>query len=382
MSSYLRDTTLGGSPGNGVESGVFGAVIAGGGTLNDILDDDDDKDGKPPSGSVQKNLVKANYSNVSGGENNKIGQSAPHAAIGGGKDHEIKDGAEKAHIGGGEKHSIKEDAKHAHIGGGLQHSIGARAEKAGISSGELNTVGDDAKHAHVGGGIANKAMAEKAHVGGGASNEIYAAHCSISGGLANTIKTNSNYSTVSGGYQNTITASAPFSTIPGGSLNTVGASSSFAAGHRAQANHQGTFVWADSQEADFGSSNTNQFAVRAQNGVVIQAQTNATALELRTGGAIKVTGAGVGTGTPIFIHRATAANTAAHITTIDNPLCNGDASAILLVTHNWSQDTASQRYETVPVGVWYNGAQWTIFHEDAATAMPVGRAFNVMIVKQ
>src|ERR1017187_3560954 len=103
-------------------------------------------------------------------------------------------------------------------------------------------------------------------------------------------------------------------------------------------------------------------------------------LELVSGG-IKVTGAGVDTATPVFVHRATTANISAHITFIDNPYCNGQPNAILLVTHNWSQDTAANRYEVSPVGVYYTGTGWAIFHEDDTTAMPVGRAFNVMVIK-
>lgn len=96
-----------------------------------------------------------------------------------------------------------------------------------------------------------------------------------------------------------------------------------------------------------------------------------------------MTGAGVGTGTPLFIHRATAGSItgdSSHITTIDHPLCNDDPHAILLVTHNWTEDSAAPRYESHPVGVFYDAGHWAIFHEDLA-AMPAGRAFNVMVVK-
>ena len=51
------------------------------------------------------------------------------------------------------------------------------------------------------------------------------------------------------------------------------------------------------------------------------------------------------------------------------------------MTHNFNADTAATRYETEPVGVWYNGSRWTIFHENNLVAMPVGRAFNVMVVR-
>jgi hypothetical protein len=47
------------------------------------------------------------------------------------------------------------------------------------------------------------------------------------------------------------------------------ASYAFAAGRRAKANHTGAFVWADSTDADFASTGTNQFLIRASGGVGI-----------------------------------------------------------------------------------------------------------------
>jgi hypothetical protein len=44
---------------------------------------------------------------------------------------------------------------------------------------------------------------------------------------------------------------------------------SFAAGRRAKALHDGSFVWADSHDADFVSDAANEFLVRAYNGVKI-----------------------------------------------------------------------------------------------------------------
>jgi hypothetical protein len=113
------------------------------------------------------------------------------------------------------------------------------------------------------------------------------------------------------------------------------------------------------------------------------ANVKATTLDLRGDSAIRVAGAGVASRGPVFIHRATSDNTVGHITTIDNPLANGDANAILLATHNWSADTSGTPYDPNSVGVWYNpaAARWTIFHEETSVAMPVGRAFNVIIIK-
>jgi hypothetical protein len=107
-----------------------------------------------------------------------------------------------------------------------------------------------------------------------------------------------------------------------------------------------------------------------------------TAHALSLTGAFQVPGAGVGSGTPAFVHQAAAGNISSHITTIDNPYCNGNPGAILLVTHNWTQDGAPTRYETAPVGVYYDSGagKWTIFHEDLS-AMPEGRAYNVLVIK-
>lgn len=47
------------------------------------------------------------------------------------------------------------------------------------------------------------------------------------------------------------------------------------------------------------------------------------------------------------------------------------------------KDTAANRYETEPVGVYYEtgSAKWAIFHENTAVLMTVGRTSNVFVVK-
>jgi hypothetical protein len=65
--------------------------------------------------------------------------------------------------------------------------------------------------------------------------------------------------------------------LPGvlpGDFSTVGGASSASAlslalGHRAQAVNTGSFVWADSTDADFTSTADDQFAIRAANGMMI-----------------------------------------------------------------------------------------------------------------
>jgi hypothetical protein len=60
-----------------------------------------------------------------------------------------------------------------------------------------------------------------------------------------------------------------YATVPGGAFNTAAGAYSLAAGRRAavQPGHDGTFLFADSNDFDFASSAANEFAVRATGGV-------------------------------------------------------------------------------------------------------------------
>jgi hypothetical protein len=79
-----------------------------------------------------------------------------------------------------------------------------------------------------------------------------------------------------------------------------------------------------------------------------------------------------------FVHVATAANISGNLTIIDHPLTNGHPNAIVLVTPNYNPGHVGGTYDNHPIGVYYNGSQWTIFYQDLA-AMPVGAAFNVIV---
>lgn len=74
------------------------------------------------------------------------------------------------------------------------------------------------------------------------------------------------FGTVGGGSDN---SAGYYATVPGGLLNVATGNYSFAAGRRARALHGGTFVWADSQDADFASTGPNQFLIRATSGLGI-----------------------------------------------------------------------------------------------------------------
>ncbi len=144
--------------------------------------------------------------------------------------------ADLSTISGGGGNTIQTEDFAATIGGGWQNTIQTRTSAATISGGDQNTIQTDAYEA------------------------------TISGGANNKIQTNATFATIGGGINNTILNLAGFATIPGGRDNSA-TNFAFAAGRRAKANHTGAFVWADSQDADFASTMSNQFNVRANGGV-------------------------------------------------------------------------------------------------------------------
>ncbi len=97
------------------------------------------------------------------------------------------------------------------------------------------------------------------------------------------------------------------------------------------------------------------------------------ALEVRNG-AIVVSG----TNPTAFVVNNSANNTAI---TINNPLCNGDPQAILIVTANTSAGPSANF--TAPFSVFYSTAtsRWVITRMDGV-ALPQAVAFNVLVIKR
>ncbi len=130
------------------------------------------------------------------------------------------------------------------------------------------------KYGTVGGGFANNipVTGTEATIAGGSYNTASGSETTVGGGLDNTA---SGYiATVGGGVDNT--ASGYEATVPGGNSNTAGGTYSFAAGQRAKALHNGSFVWADSSPFDFSTNVSNSFKVRATGGVRMVVQIDGT----------------------------------------------------------------------------------------------------------
>jgi hypothetical protein len=118
------------------------------------------------------------------------------------------------------------------------------------------------------------------------------------------------------------------------------------------------------------------------------------ALRLKTGG-IEIIGAGVDTGTPVFIHKVkTGAGgnicaTRPYGTVVDHPQANGYPGAIVLVTPNFGTASAGTAPPRDPVGVFYDdtnscgfGAKWVIYSLGASlTPLVNNQLFNVLVVR-
>lgn len=167
------------------------------------------------------------------------------------------------------------DSPMSFVGGGLVNR--AQGAYSVIGGGYFNiTIGD---FTTVGGGYFNSATGLNAVTAGGYDNSASGEDSSVLGGRDNLAFAAG--STVGGGSLNE--TYGQFSMIPGGYNNEAGGHFSMAAGHRAKVRppafsgdangDEGTFIWADSTDADFTSTGPNQFLIRAGGGVAINTAT-------------------------------------------------------------------------------------------------------------
>jgi trimeric autotransporter adhesin len=150
------------------------------------------------------------------------------------------------------------------VGGGANNS----ADGYGTVAGGWNNTANGG-FATIGGGQYNKALSGDTTIAGGQEGSATAAYATVGGGYRNVA---SGYgSTVVGGWSNEATNLE--ATVAGGNGNLAGGAYSFAAGQRAKALHDGSFVWADSQGSDLSSTANDQFLIRAQGGLGINTTT-------------------------------------------------------------------------------------------------------------
>jgi hypothetical protein len=254
---------IGGCWGNEVTAGVVGATISGGGNVDN------------------PNRVTADYATVGGGYANDA--NAIYAAVGGGYGNDAS--GDYATVGGGRINDAS--GTYATVGGGRFNDASnyyatisggyynaASGEYATVGGGDSNAASGD--YATVGGGDNNHASVWAATVGGGKGNEASGYAATVGGGYGNASVTRATVgggdnnhaiglaATIGGGWSND--ASNGYATVPGGRDNEASGYYSFAAGYRAKANHDGSFVLADSTEADFTSVREDALRVRFNGG--------------------------------------------------------------------------------------------------------------------
>jgi hypothetical protein len=213
-------------------------------------------------GGGSSNTITAGLGTIAGGDANTVSGAA--AALGGGQGNTA--GALYSVVAGGFQNVT--GGQYGTIGGGAQNGVGGFL--ATIAGGSQNQA--PAQYAAVGGGSRNAAAGDTATISGGDQNTVNGTFTTIAGGRSNYGWSISDFSTIGGGLNNTVYGD--FATIPGGYKNYADGLVSFAAGYRAYAAHDGSFVWSDAHEADFVSTAPNQFLVRASGGIVLETFTN------------------------------------------------------------------------------------------------------------
>ncbi|MGA7304376.1 MAG: tail fiber domain-containing protein [Rhodothermales bacterium] len=149
------------------------------------------------------------------------------------------------------------------VGGGGKYSFSDR-----------QVIGPDVEGVVIagGGGVAgghpspNSALADWATIGGGRNNTVNGLLGTVAGGVSGVA---GQYAFVGGGTYNR--ALGLYATVPGGLLNQARGDYSLAAGFRARAKHEGSFVWNDRSVTSDSlvTTGANQFLIRAAGGVGI-----------------------------------------------------------------------------------------------------------------
>jgi trimeric autotransporter adhesin len=234
-------STIAGGVGNSVHDSGSGPCTIGGGSGNMI------------SGGS------ADFMTIAGGQNNIIMSSGTASTIGGGEQNVIGnntfEGDSAVTIAGG-YNNWSQSSTYSTISGGSGNRVGYITTGCTVGGGETNSIGDFDSDATICGGNGN--------IIGGGGYFSASSFSTVGGGYGNSIAPSSWSSTVGGGMNNLVNGS--YGTIPGGA-NNVATNYAFAAGQQAQALHQGSFVWADSQNTNFASTANDQVSFRCQGGV-------------------------------------------------------------------------------------------------------------------
>jgi len=181
-----------------------------------------------------------------------------NSAIVAGAGNTIMAGARVSFIGAGRDNLISSNANNAVIVSGYSNTLAIGAARSVIIGGQRNLIGTNSRSSTIAGGEFNRIEGINAALG---LDELMG---TISGGQSNLVGSNGLAATIGGGRFNEV--AAPGATVPGGFANEASGTNSFAAGSRAVASHDYSFVWGGSPDVDTTSFGTGTFAVRAPGG--------------------------------------------------------------------------------------------------------------------
>ena len=198
---------------------------------------------------------------------NKLHGFNIYSTISGGRDNAIESVSTYSVLAGGWSNRIGPNSSYSVIGGGYGNTIGSNSSQGVIGGGLFNAISNLSSGAIIAGGVGNDigSLSFRGTIGGGDGNMIRSSstNTTISGGYQNLTFTNSSFAAIGGGRLNHVRAD--YATVPGGLQNWAGAYA-FAAGRRAKALNEGSFVWGDAQDADVSSTANNQATFRAAGG--------------------------------------------------------------------------------------------------------------------
>jgi len=256
------DSFIGAGDRNSITSKGTGSFIGGGGSVT-------------LSGGA-RNAISAADSFIGAGDNNSV--SAQEGFVGGGTAGTIS--GSYSGIAAGYNDTVSGVASFA--GAGAFNTVSG--QDAFVGSGEGNTASGEGSFVGAGGtSSANQASGQDSFIGAGDSNTTKAASSFIGGGSNNSITAPAAWSVLAGGFKNTVSgeyaslgggfensATGSYSTVPGGAENQAIGAASFAAGYRAEAAHNGSFVWSDYVPGSgvVKDKAADQFVVRASGGTV------------------------------------------------------------------------------------------------------------------
>lgn len=209
------------------------------------------------------NTVAASYGFIGAGVQN-VNNSAGGVCTGG-YENEITSFGSSQVIGGGYHNEINGNGSFNVICGGAENVVSG--EGAVIGGGSNNHASGN--FSTVCGGDSSSASSINSFVGGGIHNLASGGTSTVCGGSTNTAS--GSFAAVGGGITNT--ASGWAAVVPGGTACNASGGMSFAAGYRARATHDNSFVWADGQDNDYFSDGINSFNVRAFGGVKMYTST-------------------------------------------------------------------------------------------------------------